>query len=226
VNFSIAKCIDCEQNLCTSCLLKHQELTLNLNHRLVVIGQESLESAANLTTTGTNEINNNHLNASDLAMGDFKLSAQAYMKKYEEMSQHAEYVLPKELSIQVNEISSNCSQNSASEDRSMFSPPRGSSGEEGAAATAAHKLSDKELESIKLNNQLKVNQHFMKQHMKNQQDQYEQMKQLGQQQQLNMANASHARLNLIESEINKTFNFYGQVLKGNFFLFRFGNPTT
>jgi hypothetical protein len=204
VNFSIAKCIDCDQNYCTSCLLKHQELTLNLNHRLVVIGQEAYDTA-NLTT----EINNNHLSATDLALSDcFKLSAQAYMKKYEEMGQQGEFAMPKELSIQVNEITSNSTQN---EDKDLLSPPK-------VEENAGSKLSEKELEAIKLSNQLKVNQHFMNQHIKSQQDQYEQMKLLGKQQQQNLSNASNARLSLIESEINKTFNFYGQILKGKLFL--------
>jgi hypothetical protein len=150
-SFSVVKCIDCSQNLCTSCLQQHQELAVNVNHRL-----ELLISA---------EINNNNLIASDLTLNDcLKLSnMDSFMPKCDQ------------LSLQVNEVTSSQNNNC------ILTPSD----------------DNKEMGSINFNKQ------------------NEQVKQMGQLQQQNLMDATNIRLSLIESEINNTFNFYGQVLKGD-----------
>ena len=51
----IAKCLDCNVNLCSNCLLEHQIINLDLNHKLVSL----------LSKNQHNEVNNNNSKLSD-----------------------------------------------------------------------------------------------------------------------------------------------------------------
>jgi hypothetical protein len=53
----IAKCLDCNVNLCSNCLLEHQIINLDLNHKLV--------SLVSKTQQQHNDINNNNSKLSD-----------------------------------------------------------------------------------------------------------------------------------------------------------------
>jgi hypothetical protein len=209
---AMAKCIDCSLNMCTMCLLqKHQHTP---GHQLVFIGHENTALGHQENPT---EINNNSLSVKDLVFnsgneGDssdcFTLSTQAYMKKYEAAAAVSETPPDSAATVQVNEVTS--TQNSHSGLSAPVSPASSSREDNGVH----NKLSEKELEAIKFSNMLKFNQHQLKQSLLQQQEQ--QADKLNQLEQMKTAGAAKTRVGLIESEINKTFNFYGQVLKGNF----------
>ena len=85
---AIAKCLDCDMNLCSNCLLEHQIINLDMNHKLISLimtngcinpkqqqQQQQQQQHATLTTMQmqiqnqqqlfNNEINNNCLKMQD-----------------------------------------------------------------------------------------------------------------------------------------------------------------
>ena len=68
---AIAKCLDCDLNLCSNCLLEHQIINLDLNHKLINLiatGGGGLGKSQMQNQHISNEINNNNLKAIDKNM--------------------------------------------------------------------------------------------------------------------------------------------------------------
>lgn len=57
ISIAIAKCLDCELNLCSNCLLEHQIINLDLNHKLINL---SLNKNHIINQNIVNDINNNN----------------------------------------------------------------------------------------------------------------------------------------------------------------------
>ena len=56
---AIAKCLECDQNMCTNCLLEHQLVSDNLNHKLI-----NINFAGSLVNQHQIDVSNHPLNSS------------------------------------------------------------------------------------------------------------------------------------------------------------------
>ncbi|RNA17364.1 hypothetical protein BpHYR1_038375, partial [Brachionus plicatilis] len=146
----VAKCTDCNLNMCTNCVLEHQFAAKNMNHKLVNLFEEKKGQEIEYT----NEINNNII------------TDKFYMPKVEDISD-SDIIRRRQIE---------------EEDRQ--------SEREHLQMQQMHQM-----HQYQLSNQMFANK-------------------LKQQQQQNVqSTATNAKLVQIESEINKTFNFYIQMLK-------------
>ena len=207
VNQAIAKCLNCSHFLCIQCLIAHQHFTSNLSHQLVPVG--SVESSQQVGV----EINNNKLpNGKNLfsALCDDTREAK------------------KDADIQVNEISSNIEVSSSSTGYETNSgqeinqsPSSKSLNSDSSTTSISNRLNEKELEELRRTNTVKYNQHVIKMQLKQQQEQYAKYKrheQIQQQEQMGVEAMNQQRMAAIEAEINKTFVFFSESLKGKYFI--------